>query len=615
MRYLTKQYGRSIISYNRIVVLVHADTKQRKLITMNNINRINSEITVRTLSVRSDEPKEIKSLRDLVETSAELYGDKILYVYRRGGALHSFSYADYRRDLYRLGEGMSRVGLMGKRIAVIGDSCPEYMTAYVAAVSGGGVIIPLDRDLQKEEISNFVTLSGAEAIFYTEQFNGVLTALREQMPGVRYYIPIAPGAERETGTDVLSYTDLLRLGDEATDEGDRSYLDYDCTADMHGMSALLFTSGTTGTSKGVMLSHANLVAAVNASCRSTIFGPDNTFVDVLPMHHSYEITCVHFGAANLGGTVYINDCLKNTLRSITTFKPDSLVVVPLYVETMHKRIWAEIEKKGLTRRVRALMKTSSAMRRVGIDIRRKLFKQILDGLGGNLRNIICGGAPLAPEYVRDFEAFGIEICEGYGITECSPLIAVNRHGRVKPHSVGQPVDNCEVRIADASPDGTGEIEARGRNVMLGYYGNEEATAEVFTEDGWFRTGDIGYIDDDGYIYITGRKKNIIILSNGKNIFPEEIEEHLYTSPLIAECVVIGRKNRNGETVITAVVYPGDEAPELAGKSKEEKLALVREAVNGINRSLPVYKQVREVELRDEEFEKTTTRKIKRFLVK
>ena len=584
---------------------------------------MNSEVTVRTLSVRRDEPKEIKSLRDLVETSAELYGDKILYIYKRGEARYSFSYNDYRRDLYRLGEGMSRIGLMGGTVAVIGESCPEYMTAYIAAVSGGGVIVPLDRDLGHAEIARFADLSGAEAVFYTEQFNDVLPSLAEQMPQVRYFIPIAPaeGSDTTDGSSsagdavILPYSELLALGDKAMEEGDRSFLDYDCTADMSQMSALLFTSGTTGTSKGVMLSHANLVASVNAASRGTIFGPDNTFVDLLPMHHSYEITCGHLGAANLGGTVYINDSLKNTLRSITTFKPDSLIVVPLYVETMHKRIWAEIARKGMTRRVRALMKASSAMHRAGIDIRRKLFKQILDGLGGNLRYIICGGAPLSPELVRDFDAFGIEICEGYGITECSPLIAVNRHGKVRLRSVGQPVDNCEVRIADPSADGTGEIEARGRNVMLGYFGNEEATSEVFTEDGWFRTGDVGCMDADGYIYITGRKKNIIILSNGKNIFPEEIEEHLYTSPLIGECVVIGRKNSAGDTRITAVIYPSDEAAELEGKSEEEKLALIRDAVNTINRSLPVYKQVRDVELRSEEFEKTTTRKIKRFLVK
>lgn len=584
---------------------------------------MNSEVTVRTLSVRRDEPKEIKSLRDLVETSAELYGDKILYIYKRGEARYSFSYNDYRRDLYRLGEGMSRIGLMGRTVAVIGESCPEYMTAYIAAVSGGGVVVPLDRDLGHAEIARFADLSGAEAVFYTEQFNDVLPSLAEQMPQVRYFIPIAPaeGSDTTDGSSsagdavILPYSELLALGDKAMEEGDRSFLDYDCTADMSQMSALLFTSGTTGTSKGVMLSHANLVASVNAASRGTIFGPDNTFVDLLPMHHSYEITCGHLGAANLGGTVYINDSLKNTLRSITTFKPDSLIVVPLYVETMHKRIWAEIARKGMTRRVRALMKASSAMHRAGIDIRRKLFKQILDGLGGNLRYIICGGAPLSPELVRDFDAFGIEICEGYGITECSPLIAVNRHGKVRLRSVGQPVDNCEVRIADPSADGTGEIEARGRNVMLGYFGNEEATTEVFTEDGWFRTGDVGCMDADGYIYITGRKKNIIILSNGKNIFPEEIEEHLYTSPLIGECVVIGRKNSAGDTRITAVIYPSDEAAELEGKSEEEKLALIRDAVNTINRSLPVYKQVRDVELRSEEFEKTTTRKIKRFLVK
>ena len=293
---------------------------------------MNSEVTVRTLSVRRDEPKEIKSLRDLVETSAELYGDKILYIYKRGEARYSFSYNDYRRDLYRLGEGMSRIGLMGRTVAVIGESCPEYMTAYIAAVSGGGVIVPLDRDLGHAEIARFADLSGAEAVFYTEQFNDVLPSLAEQMPQVRYFIPIAPaeGSDTTDGSSsagdavILPYSELLALGDKAMEEGDRSFLDYDCTADMSQMSALLFTSGTTGTSKGVMLSHANIVASVNAASRGTIFGPDNTFVDLLPMHHSYEITCGHLGAANLGGTVYINDSLKNTLRSITTSSPTRL---------------------------------------------------------------------------------------------------------------------------------------------------------------------------------------------------------------------------------------------------------------------------------------------------
>ena len=564
---------------------------------------MNSEVTVRTLSVRRDEPKEIKSLRDLVETSAELYGDKILYIYKRGEARYSFSYNDYRRDLYRLGEGMSRIGLMGRTVAVIGESCPEYMTAYIAAVSGGGVIVPLDRDLGHAEIARFADLSGAEAVFYTEQFNDVLPSLAEQMPQVRYFIPIAPaeGSDTTDGSSsagdavILPYSELLALGDKAMEEGDRSFLDYDCTADMSQMSALLFTSGTTGTSKGVMLSHANLVASVNAASRGTIFGPDNTFVDLLPMHHSYEVTCGHLGAANLGGTVYINDSLKNTLRSITTFKPDSLIVVPLYVETMHKRIWAEIARKGMTRRVRALMKASSAMHRAGIDIRRKLFKQILDGLGGNLRYIICGGAPLSPELVRDFDAFGIEICEGYGITECSPLIAVNRHGKVRLRSVGQPVDNCEVRIADPSADGTGEIEARGRNVMLGYFGNEEATAEVFTEDGWFRTGDVGCMDADGYIYITGRKKNIIILDNGENVSPEELENLLSKCEAVKECIV-----REKGKKICAVIY-----------CSEADQQTVRDFITETNRTLPLYKRMSAVEFSTEPLPRTGTGKLLR----
>ena len=309
------------------------------------------------------------------------------------------------------------------------------------------------------------------------------------------------------------------------------------------------------------------------------------------------------------------DSIKDIQGDLKKYKPYNFSAVPLVVETIYDRIWKTARKMGREDILKKGLKISNTLMKIGIDKRRKIFKQILDNLGGNLDMIICGGANLDPKYEKGMHDFGIDVFNGYGITECSPAVTCNRPGKCKPGSVGVPVDCCQIKIHNPDDEGVGEIYVKGTNVMLGYYGNDEATAEVFTEDGWFRTGDVGYIDADGYIYITGRKKNIIILSNGKNIFPEEIEEHLYTSPLIGECVVIGRKNSAGETRITAVIYPSDEAPELEGKSDEEKLVLIREAVNGINRSLPVYKQVRDVELRSEEFEKTTTRKIKRFLVK
>ena len=571
-------------------------------------------------------PPRLNSLRDMVDGTARMYGDKVHYRYRRGKELHAVTYNDQKKNVDALGTAFYSLGLMGKRIAVIGNACPEYMETYYAAVCGGGVIIPLDKDLGDEELCRFIVLSEAEAIVYTGAFNEKLPGFSDRIPAVRYFIPIEPDPAKAAaepavsdtdGKKVMVYSDLIALGQKALEGGERAFVD--CKPDMDKMCALLFTSGTTGTSKGVVLSNRNITAAVNASVYSMAYDRDDVFVDLLPMHHSYEVTCGHMGISAIGGELYINDSLKNTMRSIAYAKPTALMVVPLYVETMHKRVWAEIEKKKMTGKVKAAMKLSEALFAVGIDVRRKLFRDVIDGLGGNLYSIVVGGAPISPQIVKDFHAFGIDVLEGYGITECAPLVAVNRPEKVRYHSVGQPVDGCTVKIdLDGSSEGrdgtpAGEILVKGGNVMTGYYENPEATAAVFTEDGWFRTGDIGYIDPEGYIFITGRKKNVIILSNGKNVFPEELEEHLSHSPLVSECVVVGRTHDNGETVITAVIYPDPDA--VKETDPEKKKALLKEEVNNINRTLPVYKQIRDVELRDTEFEKTTSRKIKRFLVK
>ena len=302
------------------------------------------------------------------------------------------------------------------------------------------------------------------------------------------------------------------------------------------------------------------------------------------------------------------------MRNFAKYQPTALVLVPLYVETMHKRIWAEIAKKGKTKTVKTGIKISNALRKIGIDRRRTIFKDILDAFGGKLQYIVCGGAPLRSELINDFDAFGIKICEGYGITECSPLVAANPMHWRKHHSCGMRVPHMEVRIDKASPeDETGEIVTRGDAVMKGYYKNPEATAEAFTDDGWFKTGDIGYIDDDDFIFITGRKKNVIILSNGKNIFPEELEEYLGQSEYISECVVIGRKNEAGETSIWAICYPNYD--KFDGASKEEIEAKIREEVDNVNKKLPIFKHIPNVEIRETEFEKTTSRKIMRYKVK
>ena len=511
------------------------------------------------------------------------------------------------------GTALCHYDLAGKKIAVVGDTHPSYMTAFFATIASNSTIVPLDKDLNDDALIDFMNIAEVSAVIYTASFNRRLINYADRLPTVKYFIPIIDEGEDCAKDNVIAFNELLATGRRLYEDGNTSFTDIE--PDLDHLAAILFTSGTTGTSKGVMLTHRNFVAATNGSDQSmTQFNRKNVFVDCLPMNHSYEITCGQLAIQNLGATMVINDSIKNVLRNFVKYKPNALMLVPLYVETMYKKIWSEIDKKGMKKKVRTAMKISDALLKVGIDMREKFFSQITGALGGNLKIIVVGGAPMRPEIISDFRSFGIYILEGYGITECSPLVAVNRLGSERPHSVGPAVECCQVRIDKQPDEETGEIVVKGENVMVGYYNNPEATAAVFTDDGWFKTGDIGYMDKDGYIYITGRKKNVIILSNGKNVFPEEIEEHLSDrADVIGESVVLGRPNASGETVITAVIYPNPDFSK--DKTKEEVEAAVREAVTEVNKSLPVYKQVRDTELRDTEFEKTTTRKIKRFLVR
>lgn len=558
-------------------------------------------------------PKTVTDLLQLVRTGAECFGEKDIYVYQENKQEKHLSYREnYERVLW-FGTALCHYDLAGKKIAVVGDTHPSYMTAFFATITSNSTIVPLDKDLNDDALIDFMNIAEVSAVIYTASFNRRLINYADRLPAVKYFIPIIDEGEDCAKDNVIAFNELLEIGRMLYEGGNTAFTDIE--PDLDHLAAILFTSGTTGTSKGVMLTHRNFVAATNGSDQSmTQFNRKNVFVDCLPMNHSYEITCGQLAIQNLGATMVINDSIKNVLRNFVKYKPNALMLVPLYVETMYKKIWSEIDKKGMKKKVRTAMKISDALLKVGIDMREKFFSQITGALGGNLKIIVVGGAPMRPEIISDFRSFGIYILEGYGITECSPLVAVNRLGSERPHSVGPAVECCQVRIDKQPGEETGEIVVKGENVMVGYYNNPEATAAVFTDDGWFKTGDIGYMDKDGYIYITGRKKNVIILSNGKNVFPEEIEEHLSDrSDVIGESVVLGRPNASGETVITAVIYPNPDFSK--DKTKEEVEAAVRAAVTEVNKSLPVYKQVRDTELRDTEFEKTTTRKIKRFLVR
>ena len=472
----------------------------------------------------------------------------------------------------------------------------------------------MDRELEQEQIEGFFTFAEVDAVVYSPLFNEKFAGLADRHPTVKTQIPMAP--ERGTWEDtsnVIPFVKLLELGEAGVADGYK----YPTVTNIDRMAEMLFTSGTTGTSKCVALSEKNIFAAVNSACASVDFSPEDSIVSVLPIHHTYEL-CIMLAALNYGMNIAINDSLKRVMKNFALFQPTGLVLVPLFVTTMNKKIWEEARKGGKDKVLKALTQISHALRELNFDLRATFFKQVTSAFGGNLNKIICGGAPLNPELVEIFGEFGIDIYEGYGITECSPLIAVSPYFAPKKGSVGPSVPCCEVRIeADHRNDKgfyEGEIQVKGDNVMIGYYKNPEETAKVFTEDGWFCTGDVGYMDDEGYIFITGRKKYVIISDNGKNVFPEEIEEYLAKIETIAESVVLGRKDpKTGELTLSAVIYP--QMDKFESSDDHAKIEATIEAqVKKMNRKLVSYKQVRQLEFRWTPFEKTTSKKIKRHTV-
>ena len=552
----------------------------------------------------------ITSFRHLIEQCAS-FGEKTAFRYPVGKEYVSVSYADFAEVTRKLAAGLQAAGLAGKRIAVIGETSYQWVATYLAVTAGGGVIIPMDKELAIEEIEGFLSGVEAEAIVYSSSFNGKFDKAMESHASLRTFIPICPDASAENAK-LLPFEKLLEKGSEVSDYAFPE-------RDHEALAVMLFTSGTTGTSKCVMLSEKNLCSCVNAACATVNFSANDVTVSVLPLHHTYEMA-IMLASMTFSLTICINDSLRHLMRNFANYQPTGLILVPLFVNTMYKKIWDEVRKKGKEKLLRRIIKASEAMRRVGIDMRRVLFKDIVGAFGGRLEKIVCGGAPLNPEMVKNFDAFGIQICEGYGITECSPLISVIPYYAPRPGSVGPAVPCCEARIAPSgnqTEDGfeEGEIQVKGDNVMLGYYNNPAENEKAFTEDGWYRTGDVGFIDADGYIHITGRMKSVIVLENGKNVFPEEIEEYLETIEEIGEVVVVGRKGEDVETVnLTAIVYPNKDLFNEGADMKDIHTVIYAKILE-MNKKLPSFKKVKDLELRETEFEKTTSRKIKRHLVK
>ena len=558
----------------------------------------------------------VENLFDNFAFAAEKFGNKTLFRFERAKIDYEISYKEFSKYAAAITRGFIHLGLAGKRVAIIGENCPEWIGTYLAAITSGGVAVPIDVALSKEQLVQFVEMAEAEVIAYSKTWASFIEENADEFKNVSTFIKLADKGfdfesskvhklERFTSVEAIAHTG------NAIDDIDIP------RQDVGRMSVMLFTSGTTGTSKIVMLSQRNICSVINDARKPlAAFNEKDTLLSVLPVHHTYELTCGIFAAVDHGCTICINDSIKHVTKNLKKYKPTAMCVVPLYVEVFHNSIMKNVRKQGIEKTFSAALKISNAADKVHINLKKQLFGKVMEAFGGRLNKMVCGGAALRPELIDVFKAIGVEICQGYGITECAPLLSVVPFGVYNPKSCGLVSESVQVFIDKENPsDEFGEIVVKGPNVMLGYYNNEQATKEVLSPKGWFYTGDYGYVDKNNYLYITGRKKNIIVLQDGKNVFPEEIEEYLGAIPHVKETVVVGRQKDN-DLCITAIIYPDFEYTDSIGlKTNEEVYNAIREQINAMNRKLVGYKRVMAVEFINNEFEKTPSKKIKRFLYK
>lgn len=543
-------------------------------------------------------------LEDSIKKENE-FGQDIAFRYRKGTQIVDVTFEQFYLDTKYVGSAFTEMGFKkGSKIAMIGPNSYEWITVFVSVLNSEAVFVPVDKELPIEEIAYVINDSDTDVFFYASVYDEKIKANKELFKNVKYFVNL--DAKEDDG-QYLSYKNLMEKGKKLFEEGYTEYVD--ATPVEEELKMIVYTSGTTGTAKGVMLSLANVMSAQNYGLQ--VSSTARTMINVLPLHHTFGGLVDILVGIKCGTTMGINDSIRNILPNFKAYKPEAAMLVPLFVEKFYQRIWAGIEEKGLTKTFKAMVKVSDGLLKVGVDVRRKLFKSVHEQFGGNLRLIVCGGAPMREELGRFFESIGITITNGYGITECSPLVSVNRTHYYDFDSVGVVCPNVEIKIDNPNEEGDGEILVKGPVVMMGYYKNPEKTAEVLTEDGWFSTGDYGRYDREAErLYITGRKKNIIVLKNGKNIYPEEIEDYLTAKPEIDEVIVSAIKDENGgEVGLQAEIYPLQE--KIEGLDDDGIYALMKGVIEKYNTTMPDHKKVKKVTVRKTPFEKTTSNKIKR----
>ncbi len=556
------------------------------------------------------EATEYNNVKEIIYSSAKKYNEQIAFVIKHKNqnevSYENITYTQLLEDINKLGTCFYNMGLKGKRIAIIGKNRYEWVLTHLANLLGGIVSVPLDKDLQYDELESSIIRSKADCIVFDEKLTDKITEIKKNgRTNLTEYICMS---EIE---GFKSIKELMQNGQEAIKNGQKDYID--AKIDENAMNILLFTSGTTANSKAVMLSQKNIASNIYAmQCVEDIRRTD-TNIAFLPFHHIFGSTCIVMMLA-CGVKNVFPDGLRYIQQNLNEYKVTLFVGVPVLIEAIYKTIMKEIEKQGKTKLIKVATVISNALLKLHIDIRRKIFKQVIDALGGELRFVISGGAPADAKIAKGFNDMGIKTVQGYGLSETAPVIAAENEKAMASGSVGVPMINDEIEIDSPDEKGIGEIKVKGPNVMLGYYEMPELTAEVL-KDGWFYTGDLGYFDKKGILHITGRNKNMIVLKNGKKVFPEELETLVNRLEFVEECMVFGipdKRDKSDIKIAVKIVYNKEEVKEKQPNIRENELyQIIWNEVKQLNTTFPKYKHIQKMILTSEELIKTTTKKVKR----
>ena len=557
------------------------------------------------------EAKKFENIKEIIKNTKEKYGKETAFKFKSeiSSDLIIKTYDEYIDEVNALGTALISIGLKNKKIGVISENRYEWEEAYLSIVCGTGIVVPLDKSLPENEILSLIERSEMEAIFYSSKYDEIMKKAKESNIGkIKFYISMD---KKEKENEVYSQKELIKLGKDLIKNGARSFLDAEINN--NEMAIMLFTSGTTSKSKAVKLSHDNICTNIYDIVSVFDVSENDTFLSFLPLHHVFECTVGFLVPVSVGASIAFCTGIRHIAENLKEYQVSVMISVPVLFEGMYKKVMKSIEAKGKLKTVKFGIKLCKFTKLFGIDLRKKMFKEIHESLGGKLRLFVAGAAAFDPEIEKGFNDLGIETYQGYGLTEASPVVAAEHRTCARTGSIGKVFPSLQAKIIDPDEMGIGELAVKGPSVMLGYTENND---QAFSEDGWLLTGDLAYIDKDGYIFITGRKKSVIVLKNGKNIYPEEVESLINKIPGVKESFVFGKPEKDDAVdlkICAEIVYDLDAAKEAYGTENIDELkSKIWEKVKEINRLMPTYKYVKEIILTDEELIKTTTLKIKRF---